>query len=328
MNDDGCDTNCLLSGCGNTIVNEGEQCDDGNDDNRDDCISTCRDASCGDGFVQRDVELCDDGNDRDDDACPALCAPSACGDGHVRIGEEECDDGNDSSNDECLDDCTAAVCGDGFLHFDMEECDLGDANGYGICAEDCTLAFVCGDADSSGLTTAVDGLQILLHAVGGDVACPPEACDVNRDGRVVATDALMALQLSVDLDGGVDACGPPSSLLLRLQTTPPLGALQVRFSWRYDRGYVPLIGGEADCEPLIEDSVLQVANTDRSGTSIAFGFLFDLQHGKAGPFDIARCRYIGTGEPSHMGLVATVTDASTPLLAPVLPIPEVVILPQ
>ena len=44
-----------------------EQCDDGNTDDDDGCLSNCVSATCGDGFVGPDEE-CDDGNEDNDDA--------------------------------------------------------------------------------------------------------------------------------------------------------------------------------------------------------------------------------------------------------------------
>jgi hypothetical protein len=47
------------AGCGNTIVDAGEQCDDGNALTTDACIA-CQFATCGDAFVHAGVELCGD----------------------------------------------------------------------------------------------------------------------------------------------------------------------------------------------------------------------------------------------------------------------------
>jgi MYXO-CTERM domain-containing protein len=62
-----------FSCCGNGNVDGGEACDDGNDDDTDDCLSTCVAATCGDGFVQAGVEACDDGNLDDGDDCDSTC---------------------------------------------------------------------------------------------------------------------------------------------------------------------------------------------------------------------------------------------------------------
>jgi len=53
-------------------------------------------ASCGNGRVDPGEE-CDDGNGNDGDACLATCRRARCGDGVVRVGVEECDDGNQSA---------------------------------------------------------------------------------------------------------------------------------------------------------------------------------------------------------------------------------------
>ena len=48
--------------CGNGILDPGEQCDDGNNDNTDGCLITCVIATCGDGFTEVGVEACDHGS--------------------------------------------------------------------------------------------------------------------------------------------------------------------------------------------------------------------------------------------------------------------------
>lgn len=71
--DDGCDSNCTITGCGNGIVNAGEGCDDGNLIDGDGCSSACTvEAVCGDGIVDAG-ETCDDGNLTDGDGCSSLC---------------------------------------------------------------------------------------------------------------------------------------------------------------------------------------------------------------------------------------------------------------
>lgn len=59
--------------CGNGIVEQGEECDDGNLLDTDACTTQCLEATCGDGFVWEDIEYCDDGNNDDYDGCPIAC---------------------------------------------------------------------------------------------------------------------------------------------------------------------------------------------------------------------------------------------------------------
>ncbi len=65
-------------GCGNTILDPGEECDDGNALTTDGCIE-CKLATCGDGFVHAGVELC---GDAPENACSdpgtATCQVAPC----------------------------------------------------------------------------------------------------------------------------------------------------------------------------------------------------------------------------------------------------------
>ncbi len=72
---DGADWRTLKFGqaCGNKIVSGDEQCDDGNNDDSDACLTTCKKAICGDGKIYKGQEVCDDGNTKDGDACSADC---------------------------------------------------------------------------------------------------------------------------------------------------------------------------------------------------------------------------------------------------------------
>ena len=59
--------------CGNGVVEEGEQCDDGNTVDGDGCSSTCQiEACCGNGILEPGEE-CDDGNNTSGDGCSADC---------------------------------------------------------------------------------------------------------------------------------------------------------------------------------------------------------------------------------------------------------------
>lgn len=60
-----------------------------------------------------DPEECDDANTVNTDECLNSCQESWCGDGFVEAGVEQCDDGNNVNTDGCLNDCTISVCGDG-----------------------------------------------------------------------------------------------------------------------------------------------------------------------------------------------------------------------
>src|SRR6185503_16066499 len=65
-------------------------------------------AACMDGVVDEGEE-CDDGNDNDLDACSNSCVINFCGDA-VENNGEQCDDGNLDDTDDCLSSCLDATC--------------------------------------------------------------------------------------------------------------------------------------------------------------------------------------------------------------------------
>jgi len=102
--------------CGNSIKEENEACDDGDEVSGDGCSADCRSLErCGNGVLDSDDgEVCDDGNHVSGDGCSADCqSRDSCGNGIVDhdLGEE-CDDGNDNDRDSCA-DCQLVIYLDG-----------------------------------------------------------------------------------------------------------------------------------------------------------------------------------------------------------------------
>ncbi|WAS97664.1 DUF4215 domain-containing protein [Nannocystis punicea] len=93
------------SECGNGILEDGEECDDGNSSDTDECPTNCKIAVCGDGFVRAGSEVCDDKiNDGSYEGCAPGCSALGprCGDGVLQADEGElCDDGNQTAGDGC-----------------------------------------------------------------------------------------------------------------------------------------------------------------------------------------------------------------------------------
>ncbi len=82
--------------CGNSILEEGEQCDDGNTRNRDGCDRDCQDEGgerCGDGDVTGDEE-CDDGNTIPGDGCDQRCRNESLADGNDTRDTAQAMEGN------------------------------------------------------------------------------------------------------------------------------------------------------------------------------------------------------------------------------------------
>lgn len=122
--------------CSNGVLDDGEECDDGNRFSGDGCSSLCRrleigwacptpgqacvrQFTCGDGN-RTSAETCDDGNSLAGDGCSALCQTEAgytcptpgaactpaavCGDGILQTGEV-CDPGSTGTGTGCQDGC-------------------------------------------------------------------------------------------------------------------------------------------------------------------------------------------------------------------------------
>ncbi len=107
-----CDVGAFeLGGCGDGIVEDNEECDDGNTTDDDGCSATCTNEVttpiCGDGILQAGEE-CDDDNTTNGDGCSATCTNEVttpvCGDGILQAGEA-CDDGNTTNGDGCDSTC-------------------------------------------------------------------------------------------------------------------------------------------------------------------------------------------------------------------------------
>lgn len=131
--DDACTNACKLATCGDGIVGPGEACDDGNDDEVD-CTSTCALPTCGDGIVQA-PEACDAGGETAE--CNGNCTQSMCGDGTPNTSAgESCDPGGETA--ECDTDCSEPACGDGVLNVSAgEECDDADLEPGDTCSKTC-----------------------------------------------------------------------------------------------------------------------------------------------------------------------------------------------
>ena len=185
----------LAECCGDNMVDRGENCDDGNDDDTDACRNTCESARCGDGVVQTGVDACDDGTlNGQPNQCNLTCSgltPSSCGNGVTEAGEV-CDDGGDNGMpNECAADCggiTTPTCGNSVAEAG-ESCDDGTATA--TCDADCTMVS-CGDAvvNTAAGETCDDGADNGL----------PTRCAANCMGTTPATCGNGTIEAGEDCD--------------------------------------------------------------------------------------------------------------------------------
>lgn len=166
---------------------------DGGADVRDVVLDT-RVPRCGDTILDTG-ESCDDGNNRDGDGCSAMCRFEArCGDGRIDMGEV-CDDGNNASADGCRSDCRSDErCGNSIVDTAVGEvCD-----GTPGCAANCRSIMTCGNGTidpgetcDDRNTTRWDGCApdcqteqgVVMDAFFFDSVSSSRGCDFSGDGR-------------------------------------------------------------------------------------------------------------------------------------------------
>lgn len=110
--------------CENGILDEGEECDDGNADHSDACTRYCQKAVCGDGIVYASQERCDDGNNVSGDGCSEQCV--------VEVITDQCGDAVNTTT------CTVPT---------QDLCGSGDASVPNI--KNATWLWKCGERECS-----------------------------------------------------------------------------------------------------------------------------------------------------------------------------------
>jgi cysteine-rich repeat protein len=202
---------CASMQCGNGAVDRDEECDDGNTDDTDACLTTCRAASCGDGAVWSGREECDDGNVLADDGCEPDCTWGCEADG-------ECDDGEPCTG---LEACTDHLCAAGVPPAEGSDCTTG-SGAAGVCRGGMCAVVGCGngavdpgeECDDGNASNADACLNSCRDAACGDgfVWSGREACEVG-ESRVCATSCGTAGD--EDCDGACawsGVCTPPAEL--------------------------------------------------------------------------------------------------------------------
>ena len=301
---------CAAAECGDGVTNGDEECDDGNDDDTDECTNACTIALCGDGVTGLDEE-CDDGNDVDEDECTNACTDAVCGDSIVGPGEE-CDDGNDVDTDACTNACTDAVCGDSIVG-PGEECDDGNDVDTDACTNACTDA-VCGDSIvgpgeecDDGNAIDIDGcLSTCVSATCGNGSVDVgESCD---DGNRISGDGCSAL------------CGHEyfcrnNSILISIDnpaTLPELNGYFDTIGVAYD--YAPQTDGEimSDLALLSTYDTVIYYKRDRVSTDAELTAMESYVQNGGFLITTGRDSIGGPTDPGFAGFIRSATDGDGP----------------
>ena len=191
---------CQAQRCGDGIVSDDEECDDGNTNDNDGCSSSCLDEYCGDGIVNGQ-EDCDGTSDctsdclfEDTDECPdddSKTTPGVCGCGTSDVDTDN--DGTPDCNDKCPNDDSkteVGVCGCGTSDVDTDNDGTPDCNDK--CPNDVnktdTGACGCGvaddDADSDGTADCEDACpnDPAKSSSRGSCGCGNPETDADNDG--------------------------------------------------------------------------------------------------------------------------------------------------
>ena len=190
--------------CGDGVVDPGEDCDDMNDDNTDDCVEGCIDASCGDGFIHAVNEECD-GAPPDGETCASQGQPGgglAC-DGACMIDNTGCACGNSQApvGGMCPPACTGGC--------DGTTCNI-DCQGNSACEDDavaCPAGWDCAvDCDGN---SACNGATITCNVQACTVACAGNFGCRNATVTCGAGTCAVACSTGNSVCDGIELqCGP------------------------------------------------------------------------------------------------------------------------
>jgi cysteine-rich repeat protein len=186
-------------GCGNGVVDPGEQCDDGNTSGGDCCTATCQ--AVADGTTCADSDLCNGGETCQAGAC-TTGAPLACNDGNA------CTDDSCNPASGCVAAPNTAPCNDG------DACTSGDTCSAGSCAPGAPLACNDGNACTDDSCNPASGCTTSPNSALCDDGSACTVGDVCSGGSCTS-----GSQLSCD-DG--DACtGDSCDAIAGCQHSPP-----------------------------------------------------------------------------------------------------------
>ncbi len=168
--------------CGDSVVGDGEKCDDGNTQSGDGCSADCKTVEAN-YTCPKEGGKCTPKDDPGSGTDPNPNKDPVCGNG-ILENDEICDDGNTTSGDGCSDNCKQiepgficpevgqqcqSLCGNGRLD-SGEMCDDGNTKSGDGCSADCKSI-------ESGYTCPLEGNKCASADCGNDTIEGDEECD-------------------------------------------------------------------------------------------------------------------------------------------------------
>ena len=222
---------CIPQVCGDSMIEPGETCDDGNAKSGDGCSASCQLEgdyyACAAGQPCVDTRNCEELaeagllKDGVDSGCSAPPKAAVCGDGFLDPGEA-CDTGADVGTPAsgCAKDCSSTfdgyvcttagkdctntwICGDGKIE-GAEQCDEGAANKTAGCSATCTV--------SPGWSCTLPDTSCVAAKCGDGIVAGSEQCDIGTTTQKGCNTTTCQLEsVTVVVNPGTDGKTQPSS---------------------------------------------------------------------------------------------------------------------
>ena len=227
---------CIPQVCGDSMIEPGETCDDGNTASGDGCSSTCQLEgdyyACSAGQPCVDTRNCEELAEAGllksgvDSGCSAPPKAAVCGDGYLDPGEA-CDTGSDVGTPAsgCAKDCSSTfdgyvcptagvdctntwICGDGKIE-GSEHCDEGTANKTAGCSTDCNTV-------TAGWTCTIPDTPCVAAKCGDGIVAGSEQCDIGTTSTQPGCNKTTCQleSVTVTVNPGTDGTTQPSSTVI------------------------------------------------------------------------------------------------------------------
>jgi hypothetical protein len=135
-------------------------------------------------------------------------------------------------------------------------------------------AQICGDADSNGVVSVTDGVQVLRAAADLSSNCTLAACDTDHNGMITIVDGVNVLRAAASLPGTCDDFDMPTPTPIQTPSGPATDAihacdddcratLQVCGDDTFSESYDSVAECTEDCVATVEDFAVDATDFNR-----------------------------------------------------------------